>query len=106
MTAHLSIAEARALGLQTEKRSKYGNTKVLADGKKFDSKAEYLRYLWLKDELKAGYISGLKCQPSFMLQEPFKHAGKTERAITYKADFIYQRDGQTIVEDVKGSCAR
>ena len=102
MSAHLTTAQARALGIETGKRSKYGNTKVLADGRKFDSKAEYLRYLLLKNEVEAGAISALSCQPRFVLQEGFKYQGKNERAITYIADFMYKRDGKTVIEDVKG----
>lgn len=102
MTVHLTGSQFAALGVTTEKPSKFHNVKVLADGKKFASKAEYMRYLWLKDELKAGRISGLSCQPRFILQESFKYQGNTERAITYIADFMYLRDGKTVVEDVKG----
>lgn len=102
MTAHMTTAQARALGITTTAGSKFRNVKVTADGRKFDSKAEYAHYLKLRAELEAGDISRLSLQPKFVLLESFKHAGKTERAITYIADFMYERDGRTIVEDVKG----
>lgn len=102
MTAHMTTAQARALGITTTSGSKFRNVTVTADGRKFDSKAEYTHYLKLKAELEAGEISRLSLQPKFMLQESFKYQGKTERAITYIADFMYERDGKTIVEDVKG----
>lgn len=103
MTAHLTTAQARALGIETGKRGKYGNTKVSADGHKFDSKAEYLYWLKLKADLEAGLITRLENpHPKFMLQESFRYNGKTERAITYIADFMYEQDGKTFVVDVKG----
>ena len=37
-----------------------------------------------------------------MLYESFKKGKKTHRAITYIADFQYQENGKTIVEDFKG----
>ncbi len=102
MTAHLTAAQARALGIKSEPVSKFRNVTVTADGRKFDSKAEYAHYLKLKAELEAGDISRLSLQPKFVLQESFRYQGKTERAITYIADFMYEQDGKTIVCDVKG----
>ena len=86
--------------------SKYGNRKVIAsiDGINvvFDSKAEYARYRHLQLLQKAKLISGLQLQPKFELAPSFKRNGKTHRATHYIADFIYDRDQKTIVEDVKG----
>ena len=92
--------------------SKYGNRKVVADGIKFDSKKEYRRYCELKLLERAGVISDLELQKPFMLI-PAQYEGKAdkpgkasktllERAVTYKADFVYTQDGKTVVEDVKG----
>ena len=71
---------------------KYGNRKTVVDGIKFDSRAE------------AGVIRDLVLQPEFLLQDKFKHKGKTERAVKYTADFKYFDilRGVYIVEDVKG----
>lgn len=81
---------------------KYHNTKVTVDGIRFDSKLEAKRYTELKLLLKAGAISELELQKAYTLQPSFKYSGKTERAITYRADFAYIQDGKEIVEDAKG----
>ena len=82
--------------------SKYHSKKVTYDGITFDSKKEAARYKQLKLLENIGYISELKLQPVYVLQEGFKKNGKTYRKITYRADFEYIRDGKTFVEDVKG----
>lgn len=79
--------------------SKYHNKRLYG----FDSKAEKQR----SDELtlmeKAGQIQGLQRQVKYTLIPAQYIDGKcVERAVTYKADFVYQENGQTIVEDVKG----
>lgn len=95
-----------------QKMSKYHNQKVTADGHTFDSKKEYRRYCELKLLERAGVISDLELQKPFVLipaqyevkaDKPAK-SSKTllERAVTYKADFVYTQDGKTVVEDVKG----
>lgn len=82
--------------------SKYHSKKTLRDGILFDSKAEADRYTELKLLEKAGLIQDLKLQPEYELQPKFKYHKKTERAITYKADFEYMEGVTTVVEDVKG----
>lgn len=97
------------------KRNKYGNSKVLSGGKIYDSKAEARRGAELEALASAGEITGLRRQVSFELipaqREPDtigKRGGTIrgrllERAVNYVADFVYiNRDGDTIVEDVKG----
>ncbi|KKL28152.1 hypothetical protein LCGC14_2377980, partial [marine sediment metagenome] len=80
-----------------------GNKPVTIDNIKLQSSAEGARYLVLKLRLKAGLIKNLELQPKFVLQESFKKNGKTERSITYKADFRYiDENGNTVIEDVKG----
>lgn len=84
--------------------SKYHNTKITVDGHTFDSKKEARRYKELK------YLESLRMITDLRLQEPFvlvpaqKRAdGKTERAVSYRADFTYyDYDGNYVVEDVKG----
>ena len=69
----------------------------------FDSKHEAERYLFLRSEQLAGRISELKCQEPFELIPAQKRDGKTvERAVKYIADFVYNKDGETVVEDAKG----
>lgn len=82
--------------------SKYRNRKTIIDGITFDSKGEANRYCELKLLERAGEISDLTLQPKYMLQESFKKGKKTHRAITYVADFQYQENGKTIIEDYKG----
>jgi len=72
--------------------NKYGNTKTIVDGIKFDSKKEASRYQELKLMEKGRLIFDLELQPKFVLQEKFKYQGKTERAITYSADFRYKEN--------------
>lgn len=80
--------------------SKYKSRKVEIDGLKFDSKKEARRYLDLKAELAAGTISDLRLQVSF----PLAVNGAT--ICRYVADFVYVRDGRTVIEDVKSAFTR
>lgn len=83
--------------------AKYGNHKVIRDGIEFDSVKECQRYCELKLMQRAGLISDLQMQVSFELIPSQRIAGKVvERACSYVADFVYQQDGQTVVEDTKG----
>lgn len=84
--------------------NKYGNRKVFVGAMAFDSKLEAIRYHELLLMQKAGIICDLKTQVPFILQPSFKKGGKTIRAITYKADFVYTvcGTGATVVEDTKG----
>lgn len=82
--------------------SKYHSRKAVVDGITFDSKKEAARYVELKCLEKNGEIINLVLQPRFVLQPSFKHKGKTLRAITYVADFSYQKGAEVIVEDTKG----
>lgn len=98
--------------------AKYGNKQVFADGLLFDSKKELARYKELKFLEAAGEITDLQTQVKFELlpaaYETYERYGKNEkrlkdgircieRAVTYKADFVYKdRNGKTVVEDTKG----
>lgn len=83
--------------------AKYGNRKVIRDGIEFDSVKECQRYCELKLMQRAGLISDLQMQVSFELIPSQRIAGKVvERACSYIADFVYQQDGQKVVEDTKG----
>lgn len=83
--------------------SKYNARKTIVDGVKFDSRKEARRYKELKLLERAGEIKNLQLQPRFTLQESFKYQGKTERKISYIADFSYlNKDGKIVVEDTKG----
>lgn len=73
------------------------------DGITFDSKKEAGRWSELKLMEKAGIIQGLNRQVKYELIPAIREGGKTkQRATSYIADFVYQQNGQLIVEDVKG----
>ena len=74
-----------------------GKLERTADGFVFDSKDECTRYHELKLLQRIGDISGLKVHVQF----PIEVNG--QRICVYEADFVYQRDGMKIVEDVKGA---
>lgn len=79
-------------------KSKYHAKKTVVDGIKFDSKKEAKRYLELKAMEKVGSIKNLQLQVPFILIEKSKYG----RSIKYVADFVYNRNGSKVVEDVKG----
>lgn len=96
------------------KVSKYRNTKVSFQGEEFDSKREMQRYLVLKDAESNGIIQNLQKQVKFELipkiEEDIvihlKRKDKIQRKtiqqpIIYRADFVYEKDGVMVVEDVK-----
>ena len=84
--------------------AKYHNKKVSYDGYTFDSIKEKNYYIKLKLLEKAGKIKELELQKEFELQPSFKLNNKTNRKITYKADFTYKttEDNKIHVIDVKG----
>ena len=45
-------------------------------------------------------ISDLRRQVKFELTPPFPAVGL--RGMSYIADFVYRKDGETVIEDVKG----
>ena len=76
-------------------KNKYKNKKVEYNGKKFDSKKELNRYLILSSDES---VKSLKTQVKYVLVPSIP---KVQREISYIADFVYEKDGKTIVEDVK-----
>lgn len=84
--------------------SKYHSKKTTIYGITFDSKREAERYCELRLLEMAGKIKDLQLQHPFVLQPLFKKKGKTIRAITYIADFVYYdlEQKKIVVEDVKG----
>ena len=97
MTETLTAAEYRKQASKP-KRSKYGNRKVVIDGRKYDSnrEAEYCEGLIVCE--KAGAISGLEFQRRFPLLGP-----KGELIATYIADACFiDTEGKFRCQDVKG----
>lgn len=97
--------------------SKYHAKKVVYDGITFDSQKEATHYKELKLLERAGVISNLQLQVPFVLipaqyetvieYTPKTHREKevkklVERKLKYVCDFSYTKDGNLIVEDVKG----
>lgn len=97
-------------------KAKYFAKKCVVDGIEFASKKESERYLVLKSQERQGLIFDLQMQVPFVLipaqYETVKSITKRgkekiskkliERECRYIADFVYQRDGETVVEDTKG----
>lgn len=95
-------------------KPKYHNKKCSYGSLTFDSKHERDRYCELLILQKAGKIRDLRCQVPFRLipeqREPDtlgprggRRRGRVlEKAVDYVADFVYVKDGQTVVEDAKG----
>lgn len=91
--------------------SKYLSKKIEYNGITFDSKKEGKRYIELCNDES---VTDLRMQVRYELipaqREPstFNSRGREvlgkviERKCEYVADFVYKRDGKTIVEDVKG----
>jgi hypothetical protein len=85
--------------------SKYKSKKTVVNGQTFDSKKEANRYQELLLLEKAGAIQDLRRQVKFVLihsQRDEKTGKVIERECSYRADFVYTEDGETVVEDVKG----
>ena len=93
---------------------KYRNVKTTLDGISFDSRKEANRYAELRILEKAGLIQNLQMQVKYVLipeqREPDTlgarggvHKGRLiEKECAYIADFVYEEDGRTVVEDTKG----
>ena len=76
----------------TQKRSKYGNRKVVMDGIKFDSEREAARFGELKVLRAMGKIRNLRLQANFTLVEGYTTIeGERIKPMVYRADFTYER---------------
>ncbi len=84
--------------------NKYNARKVTVNGEKFDSRHEADRYWELSLLARAGKITKLRRQVPFLLLEAqYDDEGRLlERNVRYIADFVYEQDGKTVVEDAKG----
>lgn len=101
-------------------RQKYGNRKVTTpEGLTFDSVKEFNRWNELILMEKAGVITELQRQVKYVLipiqrektnvlvtkgkNKGLPKEGKVlEKECAYVADFVYSKDGHTVVEDTKG----
>lgn len=94
---------------EIQRSSKYRNAKTVVDRKKFDSKKEARRYIYLKTKERTGEITGLKRQVKYELIPSQRINGKVvERKCEYVADFVYfdELNKETVVEDVKSKVTR
>ncbi|WP_332604753.1 DUF1064 domain-containing protein [Acinetobacter sp. ESBL14] len=94
---------------KASKRNKFNAQKVELDGKTFDSKKEYRRYIELKAMQQRGEITRLEHHTKFELAPKTKLEGekRAKPAVRYFADFTYYNDdGKYIVEDVKSAATR
>lgn len=92
--------------------NKYHAKKCVVGGEVFDSRKEAYRYQELCILEKAGAIKNLRRQVKYILipsqreilmRNGFPKYGKViERECSYVADFVYEDDGKTVVEDSKG----
>lgn len=88
--------------------NKFHARKVIYNGQRFDSQKEAQRYAELRLMQRAGKIQGLETQVPYELVPAQRDAsGKlAERAVIYKADFVYEENGDVVVEDVKSEATR
>jgi len=99
--------------------NKYHAKKTTINGQHFDSKKEAARFAQLDKMQQAGLISQLQTQvvyelipaqyaPATIGARGAMHKGKLlERAVTYRADFVYiNATGETVVEDVKSAMTK
>lgn len=90
-----------------EPGGKYGAVKEDRGKIRFDSKKEARRYDALVVMLRCGEITDLRIQPEFTLIEAYTTPeGERIRAMRYRADFSYRKNGELIVEDVKSPATR
>lgn len=82
---------------------KYHNKKTTVSGIIFDSKKEAERYSLLKLLEKAGEIQNLQLQQRFLI---VPKEGKNKRERFYVADFVYEKNGKKIIEDVKSAITK
>lgn len=95
--------------------NKYHAKSVVIDGIKFPSGKEGERFLYLRELEKRGEITNLRRQVRFELlpaayKDVVKHLKTKDKVVrrlflnpvAYVADFVYEKDGQTVVEDTKG----
>lgn len=96
-------------------RNKYHAVKCQVGDVVYDSRKEMRRHQELLLLEKAGMIKNLRRQVKYILipaqrevvmKKGVPKPGKViERECSYYADFVYEENGQTIVEDVKGGNA-
>lgn len=94
--------------------SKFKSKRIEYNGMTFDSKKELRRYNELKVLERIGQINNLQRQVKYVLIPTQRTENKIgargglikgkllEKECSYYADFVYEENGETVVEDVKG----
>jgi len=94
--------------------NKYRNHRIHTGCEVFDSKKEFRRWQELLLLQEQGIITDLRRQVKYVLipaqreKETISPRGRMrpgkviERECAYVADFVYQQNGETVVEDTKG----
>lgn len=102
------MTQLRILIAAKPKRNKYGASKVTQSGITHDSGKEASRWHQLQVLERAGQISDLQRQVSFVLAPAVRLAGEPRKkpALRYFADFTYVHAGHLVVEDTKSKPTR
>lgn len=90
----------RAVPAPPQKRNKYGAKRTGGHA----SQKELKRAYQLKLMQRAGHISNLREQVKYVIipTQRDQNGKLLEKECSYYADFVYDRDGVTVVEDAKG----
>lgn len=102
----MTIEEFKAMRVASalRKRSKKPNKYHAEKSGGYDSKKEHKRANELKLMQRAGLIANLREQVKYVLIPTQRDSAGNlmERECSYYADFVYDVDGKTVVEDTKG----
>lgn len=100
----MTIDEFRAMCAAPAPASKRSNKYGAKKSGGYDSSKEHRRANQLKLMQRAGVIHNLREQVKYVLIPTQRdNDGKLlEKECSYYADFVYEKDGATIVEDTKG----
>ena len=88
--------------LSAVKGGKYGNERITTRDGTFDSKLELRRWYALGLMQYNGEIKNLRRQVKYVLVEKSIYG----REIAYVADFVYDKNGETVVEDTKSEATK
>jgi len=102
-TGTASSSAVRVSGSAKVRANKHGAVKREYNGMTFDSGRELKRWQELELMQRAGEISWLQRQMSFVLADSVVLGGRKKPAVRYVADFFYKDNarGMWIVEDAK-----
>ena len=94
---HLKIIGDDTPG-EKKKNPRTNSNKIEIDGYLFDSKSEGKIYVEFKLDPS---VTILELQPEFILIPEFERRGKKYKAITYKADFRIEQNGEEWIVEIK-----